>query len=238
MTTAPSQPPGLLRRVLGMIWSPQPTLTDALTHQVWIGMLVVTILVPAAGGSLLLSTGVGQRALVERQVQSMVDVGAEVTDEQYERFTGFTRYAAVFQFASLAVTVPLITVIVAALLFVISSGFLGGLATFKQIYTVVVHAGVVFIVQALFVGPMNYVRAEMASPTTLAAFAPMLERDTFAIRFLGVIDLFFIWWIVLLAMGTAVATRGKTQSIAVGLLALYVGAAVGIAFVMTQLAAS
>ncbi len=237
MTTAPSPPPGLLRRVLGMIWSPQPTLTDALTHQAWIGMLVVTILVPAAGGSLLLSTGVGQRALVERQVQSMVDMGAEVTDEQYERFTGFTRYVAVFQFASLAVTVPLITVIVAALLFVISSG-LGGLATFKQIYTVVVHAGVVFIVQVLFVGPMNYVRAEMASPTTLAAFAPMLGRDTFAIRFLGVIDLFFIWWIVLLAMGTAVATRRKTQSIAVGLLALYVGAAVGIAFVMTQLAAS
>ena len=165
-------------------------------------------------------------------------MGAEVTDEQYEQFTGVARYAAAFQVASLAVTVPLLTVIVGAVLFVISFGFLGGLITFKQIYSVVVQAGAVFIVQAIFVGPMNYVRAEMTSPSTLAAFASMLERDTFAIRFLSVIDLFLVWWIVLLAMGTALATGRKTQPIAVELLGLYVGAAVGIAFVMTQFGAS
>lgn len=222
--------------MVGAIWSPHATFTAVMAHPAWLGMLLVTILIPAGGGAIFLSSDVGQRALVEQQAQSVVDLGLEVTDEQYRQFEEFAPLAAAFQFGALAAGVPLVTLIVTTLLFVTCSGFLGSVATFRQMYSVVVHSGVVFVVQALFVGPLNYFRAEMSSPTTLAAFAPMLETGSLAMRFLSAIDFFFVWWIALLAIGTAVATKRSPTPIAITLFSLYVVVAIVIAFAMTQFA--
>ena len=55
----------------------------------------------------------------------------------------------------------------------------------------------------------------MSSPTNLAVFLPFLDESSFLARLLGSIDLFFIWWMLSLAIGLGVLYRsapGRSRS--------------------------
>ena len=126
------------------------------------------------------------------------------------------------------------TLIIGGILYAVFNAALGGNARFKQVLSVVAHAGVVPLLSALFATPLNYFRESMTSPTTLSVFLPRLEEGSFAGRFLGLIDLFLIWWVVVLAIGLAVLYRRKTQPILIGLLSVYILIGGVIALVMSS----
>ena len=65
----------------------------------------------------------------------------------------------------------------------------------------------------------------------VTALMAMIER--FSGRLLGMIDLFIIWWFVLLAIGLGVLYRRRTQPIAIGLFGLYAVIIVVLAGVMS-----
>lgn len=92
-----------------------------------------------------------------------------------------------------------------------------------------------FLVQQLFAAPLNYVREAITSPTTLAAFTPMLEEDAFAYKLLSAIDLVNVWWIMLLSIGLAVAWKRRTAPIATTLFGIYAGIALVLAVLRTSL---
>jgi hypothetical protein len=109
-----------------------------------------------------------------------------------------------------------------ALVTVIMAIFVGGfLSTEVGQFSVVVHSAVIGSLQQIFTWPLNYFREFMTSPTTLAVFLPMLDEGTYLFRFLGVIELFLIWWIVVLSIGLSVLYKSKTRNIALGIFALY-----------------
>jgi len=58
---------------------------------------------------------------------------------------------------------------------------------------------------------------------------PMLPEGSFLAKFLGTIDLFTVWWVMVMAIGLAVVYRRKTRPIAISLFALYGVIAVAIA---------
>jgi hypothetical protein len=128
------------------------------------------------------------------------------------------------------------TLITAGLLFAIFNAGLGGDASFKQVFSVVTHAGVVMLLQALLVMPLNYVRESTTSAFNLAVFLPMLDESSLAARFLGMIDLFLVWWVIVLAIGLAVLYRRRTGPVVTGLLIAYVVIAGGIALIMRAVA--
>ncbi len=88
---------------------------------------------------------------------------------------------------------------------------------------------------ALFTGPLNYFRESMTSATSLSVLLPMLPDGSFAARLAGMVDLFVIWWIIVLAIGLAVLYRRRTQPIALSLFGVYAVIAVGIAAVRAAL---
>ena len=61
----------------------------------------------------------------------------------------------------------------------------------------------------------------MTSATNLAVLLPMLDEKSFLGRLLGMIDLFIIWWLLVLAIGLAVLYRRRTQPIAIALFGVY-----------------
>jgi hypothetical protein len=130
---------------------------------------------------------------------------------------------------------PIMTAVIAGILFAIFNAAMGGNATFKQVYAVVVHAGVIQALAQLFTGPLNYFRQSMTSATSLSVLLPMLPDGSFAARLAGMIDLFLIWWVVALAIGLAVLFRRRTQPIAISLFAVYAVIALGAAAVMSRL---
>ena len=69
--------------------------------------------------------------------------------------------------------------------------------------------------------PLSYARGEFAG-ASLDVFVPMFEETSFVARFLGGIDLFFIWWIVSVSIGLGVLYKRRTGGIATTLLGIYV----------------
>ena len=84
--------------------------------------------------------------------------GMTVTDQQYERMRGGWRSRRISTAVSVLVFSPVMTVVIAGILFLVFNVAMGGEATFKQLFAVFVHAGVISALQQLFTGPLNYFR--------------------------------------------------------------------------------
>ena len=70
--------------------------------------------------------------------------------------------------------------------------------------------------------------------TTVASLLPMIPDQSFLGHFLGAIDVFMIWYIVILAIGLAVLYRRRTQPIAISLFGFYAVIAIVIAVVKSR----
>ena len=235
MTPAPAN---LLSRFIGVVFSPRATFQGIVAAPRWIGMLVLIAVFMSLATFLFLSTEVGRQALLDQQVSTMESFGMTVTDEVYSQMEGrlsFAQYTgSIVQFF----TLPIMYVIIAGILFAVFSAAMGGEAAFKKVFTVVVHSGAVSVVQQLFVLPLNYVRESMSSPTNIAALLPMVPEGSFLAYLLGAIDIFVIWWVMVLAIGLAVLYRRRTQPVAVTLLVIYAVIAVAIAGVRSWMGGS
>jgi hypothetical protein len=62
----------------------------------------------------------------------------------------------------------------------------------------------------------------------------MLSENSFAGRLLGMIDIFLIWYVVVLAIGLAVLYRRRTQPIAISLLTVYAVIAIVVALIKSR----
>jgi hypothetical protein len=157
-----------------------------------------------------------------------------VNDQMYEQMEkGAGRMPYVTAIMVIVVT-PIIGVIVAGLLFAVFNAALGGEASFKQVFSVYAHAGAISAISTIFSGIINYFRGSMGSVANLGALMPMLPENSFAGRLLGMVDVFLIWYIVVLAIGLAVLYRRRTQPIAISLLTVYAVIAVAIALVKSR----
>lgn len=229
------EPLGLGARIFGTLMSPRETFERVLDDPRWVGMLALSVGSVAVLGSLLLTTDFAQRAMLEQQISSMESFGVTVTDEVRAEMQQSGRSAAYTTFGFLLVGIPIFCVILAGMLHGVGYGLLGAGASFGQVFSVVAHAGVVFPVQQLLAVPLNYAREAITSPTTLAAFAPLLDEDAFAYKLLSTIDLVNVWWIMILSIGLAVAWKRRTTPIAVTLFGIYAGIALIIAVLRTNL---
>lgn len=233
----PSASSGLIGRIVGVLTSPRATYAGVAAAPRWLGVLAAVILVTATGSYVLFSTTVGQRALLDQQVKSAESFGRRVDDAAYQRLQKMAGLMPYFSAGSQIVFVPLVTTIIAGIAFGVLGALAGGNASFKQVFAVVAHSGVVIALQQFFVLPLDYARETLSSPTSLAVFVPMLDENSFPVRFLGAIDLFLIWWAVNLAIGLAVLYRRRTGPIATTLIAIYAGIGLIIAAVKSALGA-
>ena len=237
-TTSQPAPAGksLPARLFGVLMSPRAAYADIVARPRWFGALAVVVIVSAAAVFTFMSTDVGQRAGLEMQVRQMESFGRTMTDAQYQRMEQFAGMAKYFGAAGQLVTLPVMALVIAGLAFAVFNAALGGDATFKQVYAVVAHSGILIAVQQLFTLPLDYARETLSSPTNLAVFLPFLDESSFLARMLGSIDLFVIWWAINVSIGFAVLYRKRTGPIATTLIVIYVTIGLVIAAVKTALA--
>ncbi len=222
-------PKSLVARVIGIITAPRATYESVVAHPKWFGMLALC----AVGLGLLiggfLMTKVGQDAWLDAALNS--PFSGQVSDQQIQAMEKMAPYVGYGTVVYMLVLVPIFMVILSGILYAVFNAAMGGNATFKQVFTVVVHAGPVGLLSQLFTVPLNYFRGTMTSATTLAVLLPMLPEKSFAARLLGMIDIFLIWQLIVLSIGLAVLYRRRTQPIATALLVVYFLIAVIVAFV-------
>ena len=223
-----AQARSLPARLAGILFAPRATYAAVAAHPRWLGALLVIISLGGAITYTFLSTEIGKAAMLDQQVRTMESFGVKIPDAAYQRMEAGLDRARYTGAAGQAVEMPLAALIVAGVALGLFSVF-GGDATFKQVYAVVVHSGVILSVSQLFGTPLAYARESMSGATNLAVFAPFLDESSFAARALGSVDLFILWWIVSLSIGLGVLYRKRTGPIAFTLIALYVAIGIVIA---------
>src|SRR5262245_9151673 len=234
---SPVPPRGLFARAFGVLTSPRATYAAVAAHPRVLGILMLTLFVIATASIIFFSTEVGRTALLDQQVKGMESFGFKVSDDMYRRMEeGISQPRTPYiTAASQLVFIPIVAAVFAGILLAVFNGIMGGDATFKQVFAVVAHAGVITALQQCFVFPLDYVRESLSSPTALSVFFPFLEETSFAGRFLGGVDLFLLWWVLNLAIGLGVLYKRRTQPIAVGLLITYVSIVLVVAAVRSAL---
>ena len=227
-------PQGLVARFIGIITSPRATFESVVSHPKWLGMLVLTTLLVTVCTTLPMTTEAGREALLDTQVRQMEAFGVQVNDQTYQQMRGRIGIAPYTTAASVVVISPIVVAVIAGILFAVFNAAMGGTATYKQIYAVLVHAGVISALGQMFTGPLNYFRGSMASATNLSVLLPMLPEGSFIARLAGLIDLFIIWWVFVMAIGLAVLFRRRTQPIALSLFGVYGAIALIVAAIMSH----
>lgn len=192
-----------------------------------------TFLVLAVCNVTFMETTVGRRALVDQWERTALAFGQEVDDDRYAELTRLSEYGAAYAVLSALLGGPVLAIVIATLVFGVFSSVLGGSATYAQVLAVVAHAGAILALRQVVATPVNYARESLASPTTLGLFFPMLDEASPAARFLGAIDLFVAWWVIVLAIGVALLYRRSAGSIGLAFMGVYVGVAAGLAIAMT-----
>ncbi len=222
---------GLAARLAGVVFSPRATYADVAARPRWFGALAFVLVCGSVGVYALLSTQIGQSAMIDQQVRQMEAFGRPVTDAQYAQMEQMAPYGKYFGVGFQVTVLPLAAVVVAGLAFAVFNAFMGGDASFKHVFAVVVHSGVVLTLLQTLGLPLAYLRESLSGATNLAIFAPFLDENSFPARLLGAVDLVFIWWIVSLAIGLGVLYRKRTGPIATTLIVIYVAIGVVIAAV-------
>lgn len=231
-TDRPSVDQGLAARCLGMITAPRTTLQAVTSHPRWLGMLITVLAILAGTMFVFLSTEVGREALLDGEVRQVEALMGRISDQQYERMEATLPYARYFALVTVAV-VPAVMLIVAGLLYGFFNTGVGRNATFRQVFSVVVHSSAVYATAQLFVMPLDYARETLSSPANLGAFFPMLDEAGFLARLLGAVDLFLVWSVIVFAIGVSVLFKRPTRPVAVSLLGLYVAVALLVATVIS-----
>lgn len=219
---------------MGVITSPGATFQSIAAHPKWLGALVLTTVMSAVFAALPMTTPGGQQAAIDTNVKTMESFGAEISDDAYAAMQRGASRMPYQTAGGVLVAGPIMSVILAGILFAIFA-IGGGGATFKQVFSVYVHSGVIGAVGQVFTGTINYFRESMTSATNLAVMLPMLEEGSFVARLAGFVDLFAIWWLSVLSIGVAVTYRKKTQSAAMVIFGIYIVIALAVAGVMSMM---
>ena len=235
MTGAPAAPLNLFSRFIGIVTAPKETFQSVAAHPRWFGMLALCTVLIAVCAALPMTTDAGKEATLRQQVEGMASFGMTVSDQQYE---GMRRGMAIAPYTTagfVLVFTPIMTVAFAGIMYLVFNVMMGGERTFKQVYAIVIHAGVISTLAQLFTGPLNYFRGAVTSATNLAVLLPMVDDKSFVGRVLAMTDLFLIWYLLVLAIGLAVLYHRRTQPIAWTLYGVYAAGVLVIAAVMSAL---
>lgn len=235
-TAAPS-PDNLspLARIAGVFFQPRSTFAAVVVRPRWAGMLAILTVASFAASAGFVATEVGRQALVDQWEQTALAFGRTVDETRYAEMQDLSgRYAVPYAAVSALARGPAAAFAIAAVLYGVFAAR-GARTTFQQVLAVVVHANVILTLRDVVGAPLNYVRESIASPLTLVRFFGMLDEASPGARFFALIDVFMLWWVVVLAIGVAVMYRERTRVIALALMGAYVGIAVLLAGTMAVL---
>jgi hypothetical protein len=214
--------PGLLARAIGIITSPKATFEAVIRKPKVIGILAVVALLIGGSQAAMNITERGRQASLDFQVQQMEKMGMTVTDEVYQRMVTQQKFAVYTSLIGTFVMMPIGLLIISGILYAVLNAIMGGTAEFKQVMSVVAHSMVISGLGAVFAGVMNLARGSISpSVANLGMLLPMLPERSFAANLAGAVDVFTIWWIIVLAIGLGVLYKRKTSGIAIGLFIVY-----------------
>ena len=224
---------GVLLRAASVIAAPRSTFRRVAADPSWLALLILTTGVTILSGVLLLGTEVGQLALLDRLERAALAFGQTVDDARYADLEAVSAHGSAYATATGLLEGPALAFVTAAAIYGLFGARKGPAASFRQVLSVVVHAGVILALREIIAAPIAYAYETLSSPTALTRVLPMFDESSPVARFLGMLDLFVLWWVVLLAVGVSVLYERPAHRLIGTFIGGYVAAALLLALVMT-----
>ena len=98
--------------------------------------------------------------------------------------------------------------------------------------TVSTYAGVILALRQVIAAPVSFLRESTSSATTLGSLFSTADEASPVARFLGAVDVFVIWWAIVLAIGVSVLYHRRTRTVAVTFIGVYAALALLLAIAM------
>ena len=225
-------------RILGVLFAPRATFRVIVGTPSWLGVLVASCLVAALSSAVVLETTVGRFALLDRWESTAVAFAQSIDDSGYAAMRRASEYGSLYAAANAVATVPVLAIVLSGLLFLSFRAPASAAVTYKHVLAVVAHASVILAVRQVVAAPLVYARETLVSPLTLRPLFPGLDEASLPARFAGAIDLFVVWWIVVLALGMSVLYRRPARGLAIKLLGVYMAIGAILAAAMALLGPS
>lgn len=216
---------GLVRRAVGVMRAPRATFEQLRAHPTWLAMAVTVLVVIAASFLVVSAAEVGRQAALDQAVTRLEAFGVTVDDTRY---AALERLAPSFGLMAAALTItagPITLFAVSGVIYAVVRGRVAGEPTFRQVLSMVAHTGVILALQRLVAVPALFLTESLSTPANLSVLVPMLEESSFPARFLGSIDVFTVWWTIVLAIGIGTIYRRPSRRLVVTCCTLYAAVA-------------
>jgi hypothetical protein len=217
---------------MGMFLSPVRTLRAAMNDGQWRGVLLTSWLIAAGAAAGVMATPIGRQALVDQWERTAAALGDEVDDHGYARLEELSAYAPAYAVGAALATGPLLIVMMAALVRATLGRNRARQAPFAVVLAVVSHASVILALRQIAAAAAAYLRESTASVMSVGLLFPGLDATSATARSLGFIDLFVVWWLVLLGIGIADLYGRRRRSVVLGCLGAYVVLALAVTAVL------
>ena len=191
--------------------------------------------VTAVSQAALFQTEVGQVALVDQWERTALALGQDVDDARYAELQSLSRSGPLYGVATALASGPVLTMALATVIFLVFRPRNGRTVSFSQVLAVVAHASVVLAVRQLVSVPVSFAREATGGATSLGLWFPALDAASFAGRFVSALDVFVIWWVVLVGLGVGILYERPARSLSAAFLGVYAGLALLVAVTMTAL---
>lgn len=187
--------PHLPARILQVFVSPA-RLFDALRDRpVWLDAILVTIAV-----------GLVVQFMIPAEVfraEVMAGLPADATAEQIEATESSLPFLRAIGWAMTLVGPFLFFALIAGFLKLVYGVFLGGDASFKQLFSATAHAEIISAAGALVTLPLMLSTGNLRSALSLQLLVPGLDDDTWLYGFLNGLNLFGLWTMVVLGIAVS-----------------------------------
>ena len=215
--------------IAGVIRRPRSTFKSLVSHPRWRTLLLATTITSGLAGVAFMETAVGRQALVDQWERTATAFGQTLDDAAYERLENLgERNGVAYAVATTLLAGPVLALGIAFVLRVV----LRGRASFHQVMAVTTHAGVILAIRQVLAAPLGYVRETTSSATSLGTLFSSLDETSPVARFFGVLDVFVIWWAIVLAIGVSVLYHRRARNIALTFVGAYAALALLLAIAM------
>jgi hypothetical protein len=221
-----------------MVRSPRATLSSIVARPRSLDAAIIILLISSVCSAGFLMTRVGRLAALDHLVRQLESFGAIVTDERYAQLRSWLPYWPAIIAAAIVIGWPFLWVSLAAVIKVIANTLsrrspgLRRRVTFAQVLAIVVHSSAVLALRSVIAAPVNYARESLGGATSLSMVLPAFGESTFAARLIAAVDIFIVWWVVLVALGLGILYDTRAHFVAIWLLGAYAAGAVAVALTM------
>ena len=209
--------PTAIQRMAGVVMRPGRTFRQLLADPQWRTVLVLSTAIAVVTAAAVMNTTVGRQALVDQWERTAAALGHQVDDAGYQQLEAWGQYAALYGAVGALLNVPVLALGMAVLIHAAGRRA----RPFATVFAVTTYAGVILSLRQVVSAVSIYMAETTASRLTLGAAFPGLDAASPAARALGFVDLFVVWWVIVLGVGVARVYGRRARSTSLAFLGAY-----------------